>query len=124
MTETKILKEEVKKEWVEALRSGEYKQTQYYLKDTEGYCCLGVLTDLCVKSNSTLKWEHDDEQPYSYIVGDGTTQVSYPPKTVEKWACTVTDKYILCSVWQKLSYLNDSTVMSFEEIALLIEKEF
>lgn len=35
-----------KEEWLEALRSGDYPQTQDHLHDGEGYCCLGVLCDL------------------------------------------------------------------------------
>lgn len=42
------------KKWVEALRSGEYKQAQRYMgviKDGEkSYCCLGVACDLYIKS--------------------------------------------------------------------------
>lgn len=37
---------EIKKRWVEALRSGRYCQTKNWLRDSAGYCCLGVLTDL------------------------------------------------------------------------------
>lgn len=36
----------LKAKWIEALRSGEYKQTQHKLKDNIGFCCLGVLCDL------------------------------------------------------------------------------
>lgn len=32
--------------WVEALRGGEYKQIVGSLKQSGGYCCLGVLCDL------------------------------------------------------------------------------
>ena len=32
---------ELHKKWVEALRSGEYKQTQSKLHNEEGFCCLG-----------------------------------------------------------------------------------
>ena len=38
--------EELHKKWVEALRSGEYKQTQNKLHDKDGYCCLGVLCEV------------------------------------------------------------------------------
>jgi hypothetical protein len=39
--------------WVEALRSGEYKQTSGALKDEfDGYCCLGVLCEI-----SGLEWD-------------------------------------------------------------------
>ena len=30
------------RQWITALRSGEYKQGWLYLKSDEGYCCLGV----------------------------------------------------------------------------------
>jgi hypothetical protein len=34
---------DIKAKWVEALRSGKYKQTEQALQDYSGYCCLGVL---------------------------------------------------------------------------------
>lgn len=34
---------EIKRKWVEALRSGKYKQTSKYLHRHGAYCCLGVL---------------------------------------------------------------------------------
>lgn len=36
----------VKKEWIAALRSGEYKRCRNVLHDGEGFCCLGVLLDI------------------------------------------------------------------------------
>lgn len=33
----------VKRKWLRALRSGEYKQGTEVLGDARGYCCLGVL---------------------------------------------------------------------------------
>lgn len=32
--------------WVEALRSGEYKQTQGFLEKEGSYCCLGVYCEV------------------------------------------------------------------------------
>jgi hypothetical protein len=37
---------DVKAKWLEALRSGKYTQTRSYLKDSRGYCCLGVLCEI------------------------------------------------------------------------------
>jgi hypothetical protein len=37
---------EIKTLWVEALRSGYYKQGKNVLKDNNRYCCLGVLKHL------------------------------------------------------------------------------
>lgn len=49
MTTTKT-KQQIKTEWLEALRSGAYKQTDGTMKRTlkdgsTGYCCLGVLCE-------------------------------------------------------------------------------
>jgi len=43
---TIFMPEETMKKWLEALRSGEYKQGRRFLKTEEGYCCLGVLQDV------------------------------------------------------------------------------
>ena len=40
------MKEEIKDKWVEALRSGKYKQCKGRLQKKDGYCCLGVLCDI------------------------------------------------------------------------------
>ena len=75
------MKPEIKKLWVDALRSGTYKQGFGRLKTDQGYCCLGVLTQLCaidkqldfdtvaddrglVLSRNVLAWAHDKEVDY------------------------------------------------------------
>lgn len=40
------MKPEIKKIWIEALRSGKYQQGQGALKEGDSFCCLGVLCDL------------------------------------------------------------------------------
>lgn len=71
---------DIKRQWVEALRSGQYRQGRKQLLDPEGqYCCLGVLTDLyckthmlktpdyiagsdcCVLSNKVMEWAGLDD---------------------------------------------------------------
>lgn len=42
---------ELKRKWVEALRSGEYEQGRLKLNSHGRYCCLGVLCDV-----AGLKW--------------------------------------------------------------------
>jgi len=37
---------ELKKQWVEALRSGKYEQGQQYLQKDDKFCCVGVLCDI------------------------------------------------------------------------------
>jgi hypothetical protein len=41
------MKQNIKEQWVKALRSGKYSQGRIYLRSSSNqYCCLGVLCDL------------------------------------------------------------------------------
>ena len=42
----------IKNKWVEALRSGTYKQAKNRLRTSKGFCCLGVLCDVV----DSTKW--------------------------------------------------------------------
>jgi hypothetical protein len=39
-------KKEFRKKWIEALRSGKYKQGREYLKKDGFHCCLGVACEI------------------------------------------------------------------------------
>jgi len=39
----------LKKKWIKALRSGDYAQTNGFLKHSGRYCCLGVLCEISSK---------------------------------------------------------------------------
>lgn len=74
---------EIKRQWVAALRSGRYPQTTGYLRDENGFCCLGVLCDIRnskvwipAKAPSTIGAEH-----YTF---DG--QSHHLPMSVYLWA--------------------------------------
>lgn len=58
---------ELKKKWVEALRSGKYEQGEKQLRSQDDkFCCLGVLADIQGEpweKNSFGNWEVDG-QPY------------------------------------------------------------
>ena len=56
----KLTAKEWRRKWVEALRSGKYRQTTGVLRDRDGFCCLGVLCDIAEKG----KWEQDDGEWY------------------------------------------------------------
>lgn len=48
------------REWVKALRSGEYRQRHGQLRRGDAYCCLGVAADVAIKTGKTpLRWEGD-----------------------------------------------------------------
>lgn len=49
---------EIKERWVAALRSGDYRQTKGALRDSDGFCCLGVLCEI-TKEETGLEWTVD-----------------------------------------------------------------
>lgn len=60
MTKKTRMNKEVKKLWVDALNSGNYRQTQGQLCDGNGrYCCLGVLTDIYAKAKKKKAFDED-----------------------------------------------------------------
>jgi hypothetical protein len=74
------MKPEIKKLWVEALRSGKYKQGKYHLHTGDKYCCLGVLCDISpfplvtgekLPSIEVLEWSGlPDSNPDVWIKND------------------------------------------------------
>lgn len=78
---------DIKKRWVEALRSGEYEQGEKKLRtDEDKFCCLGVLCDLAVK-DGLGEWLR-----YSPISGIDSvhwyfgTSAAVLPEDVAEWA--------------------------------------
>lgn len=105
---------QVKEKWLNALRSGEYQQTQHRLRREGGFCCLGVLCDLYIKENNE-EWKIDGGGDYFY------EQYKYPPLSVVEWAGLVSENPIVCNGKTDLGYLNDNE-STFNEIADLIEE--
>jgi hypothetical protein len=106
------MNQDVKKRWVEALRSGKYKQNKNKLRTKDGneyyYCCLGVLCDLYYENG----WNGDHHLDRAF---------TEPPKQVCDWAgLKESDPYIAPNI--SAMKANDSLNMSFDEIATLIEE--
>lgn len=118
---------EIKQQWVDALRSGEYKQGKGYLKQIVNgettFCCVGVLVDIAVKSgldsSTVIRFDED---------------ASILPEAVGTWADLDQD-IVLGKVTgvtadqyeeRKLSlyYQNDTDNKTFSEIADYIEENF
>lgn len=111
----------IKQKWINALRSGEYRQGKFCLskKDEDGnmkYCCLGVLTHLINPNHPDLKIKCEDGRQKSYgaLLPSDIMEVaglsSNDPK-VKKNNCNTS-----------LAGLNDDK-SSFEEIADVIEEQ-
>jgi hypothetical protein len=105
---------EIKKKWISALRSGEYKQGKGQLRLEDEYCCLGVLCDLAVKSGVDVKVSKN----FLYMTYDGADLTL--PEKVRKWAGLEDG-----DPWtegHQLSAWNDDEGADFEKIAQLIEE--
>jgi hypothetical protein len=116
------MNKEIKKEWVKALRSGNYNQGQQYLRVNNGekdlYCCLGVLCDIYTKKTGIdwkpLRIEHGEETIPKTIFAWAGLEDSNPNVTYNEYketrACT-------------LSELNDEAELNFNQIADLIDTQ-
>lgn len=104
---------EVIKRWVKALRSGEYKQTQDTLRDSTGFCCLGVLCDLAAKDGGAQWRESDNDGGFSY-----NGKFSVPPTPIQNFVFAGNSGFM-----GKVMDMNDLGNKSFKQIANAIEKE-
>lgn len=98
--------------WIEALRSGKYKQGNHHMRIEDSddgsltYCCLGVLTDAL-----------GDWEGYEDYLGKGHAiqcQETYAPA-------------IAGLGWEEqvdFTIMNDKSLMSFEQIATYIEENY
>lgn len=116
------MNEEVKAKWLEALRSGEYKQGTGTLRDGEdNFCCLGVLCDVAIKNGVELAVAHreDDSDDWNY---DGNSW--YLPYRVKEWADLAHDNPEVDKVgYFRLADLNDEAGLTFAQIADVIEEQ-
>lgn len=68
-----MTKEEFKAKWLEALRSGRYKQGQGFLRCGDEYCCLGVALDIInPKGWSRRNPEHQDSAIFVHEASQDT----------------------------------------------------
>ena len=120
---------DVKAKWLEALRSGRYKQGRHVLKTKSGsFCCLGVLCHLAQKEGVVGRFRPSSiGEGYGIPVTDGdhnyVEDAGLPPAVAE-WAGL--DPESLTVAGYHLADLNDgaggASRHSFAQIADEIEK--
>ncbi len=105
----------VKTKWLAALRSGNYKQTKKFLRNADGFCCLGVLCDI-VDSGG---WRGNEEREgfTSFEHWDGTT-IPHEELLVDSGLGFGGDAILVA---ERLAEMNDGG-STFKEIADYIEK--
>lgn len=114
------MKKEIKDKWVEALRSGDYPQTKGCLRNTKGFCCLGVASDLYVKEVGG-KWEQTGYRDEFQFLGN-TAALS---EKVRVWLGMSSSSGLFKDgdKVERLTDLNDNGIM-FKEIADIVEKHW
>jgi hypothetical protein len=117
----------IKKLWIDALHSGEYKQGSKRLRDKEDhFCVLGVLCDLYVKHRHDCRWKEMETKSSFRIVGKRETHwcEDYLIEPVMQWAELSSYNPVVEVDGKKisLSSLNDQGA-EFTTIARLIEKQ-
>lgn len=128
---TERMNPDVKAKWLDALRSGDYKQARDDLRVGEGdgasFCCLGVLADLYRKEVGGTWVEGEISDTFRDVKG-GYAHGSYLTEDIRRWAGAPVDEHRTFTglpTWRNsLAELNDSSDFGFPEIANLIEEDF
>lgn len=117
---------ELRQKWVEALRSGEYKKTQYRLKRGENYyCCLGVAAVVAGE-----EFEKDDFTGW-LCLRDGRVLCNQflPERVIEAYGLRSEGGRFLKPItfsgyeYKSLAEVNDHSGWTFGQIADLIENQ-
>jgi len=103
----------IAKQWVAALKSGQYKQTMGALRNGDSFCCLGVLCNLHAIAHPEIARKEVDRAMYL-----GSTGVL--PLLVHRWSGMFTATGRISSNYSSLADLNDHG-STFDEIAAVIE---
>ena len=125
------MKADIKSRWVAALRSGQYEQTEGVLRNSYGFCCLGVLCDLYSQETGEEWWGMGYGR-FSMHSADNLL-----PYEVEQWAGLTHEHggYVAVSKHYdegerntvdhspSLTELNDQWQYDFRQIADVIEQQ-
>lgn len=125
------MKKDIAQKWVEALRSGKYRQGAGVLRQESAkgdlFCCLGVLCELAVQEGAILRAKSFENGDYAY---DGSRWNL--PESVKAWANMKSSEGFCPGLEKDLSLLppngsladaNDRGV-DFDALADVIEKNY
>ncbi len=121
----------IKKQWIAALRSGDYQQGKQFLHPGPDFCCLGVICNL-VKDKVGFSWHEDSKHDKSifspvYSLGPDMNARSLPMEVIEFIGLNSRDGIL--PFWDKqgvrmtLATLNDFG-FTFAQIADVIDYFF
>lgn len=111
---------EIKRRWVEALRSGRYEQGYGKLSQNGKFCCLGVLCEIAVQDGIIGVRDINDDTLFYGNNHEGSATVL--PHTVREWAGLGERGVLIPSKQRSLVEINDHRT-PFSRIADIIEEE-
>jgi hypothetical protein len=125
------MKADIKAKWVADLRSGKFPQTDNCLRNSYGFCCLGVLCDLYSRETGE-EWETGFSNQFSMHGNDNVL-----PLEVRVWAdlphehgayvtaakCYDEGEDTKVYSTPSLTELNDQWQYDFKQIADVIEEQ-
>lgn len=121
------MKKEWADKWVEALRSGRYKQSMRELRNVRGYCCLGVLCEI----SGLGEWRENNVNNYLHAFDFLNATTILPEQVQELVEMKNPNGEIMDSANTNTRYdenvclatMNDRG-SSFEDIAKVIEERW
>ncbi len=105
------MKKDIAIRWVEALRSGNYGQASFRLKDDDKYCCLGVLCEITQDQHA---WRFREN---TLILDEQAEYEVLPLLLREAFGITSNQQ-------DDFTLMNDDTGLSFVQIADYIQAKF
>ncbi len=120
-----------------ALESGEYTQTHNYLHDKNGFCCLGVATDIFHKQTGFGEWKFIESTGFYEFKfeeeGMVITESTGMSKVIGNWYGfdNNVDEYFTDLLMRDengelvyATYLNDCDKLDFNQISTIIRQNF
>lgn len=110
------LHKDVKEKWIDALRSGEYSQSQNTLRDKKGFCCLGVLCDLYQKETGNGEWVQTSRDTILFKTNGDYTSSGVPPEEILIWSGMVHEAELLDTDWRdEWVQVDGKTVITYND---------
>lgn len=112
------------KEWVGALRGGEFEQGRCSLRDdTDKYCCLGVACEIYRRATGKGIWTPTNtDDPLRFELETEIATGLLPHAVRQYFGLTTTcGRYFIDGRMTSLCDANDAGGLSFEQIADIIE---
>lgn len=116
------LNKEAIRKWIEALRSGDYRQGYHKLRnynkdEDDTFCCLGVACDV-LKEDLEGEWNMKADDYKFKVLDDQSHGMEFMPDVVVEYL-GLSEEFLN----DTLSGLNDKERYTFEEIADRIERK-